>query len=210
METSLAILAEIKIKINPYHTDKQQATISAGTMDKKMYIRTRCSTADFLALFPNAKKFPLRSEAVHSKLPLRKKNRFKKTNKIFEKSFQSVENLEEIFGSNWYIVFNGTSVGFVLPPITFRLNSTRIFSHATCLSHELEKSFLVEKSTETTYTSLSITMYRGSLSTWGAWNETRACYDESQWEEEMKGLQENNSAICANRLSHKKIKRNLV
>ena len=208
-QTSLAILAEIKIKINPYHTDKQQAAISAGTMDKKMYIRTRCSTADYLALFPNAKKFPLQRDA-DSKLPLRKRNRFKKTNKIFEKSFQSVAELEEIFGSNWYIVFNGTSVGFVLPPVTFRLNSTRIFSHATCLSHELEKSFLVEKSTESTYTSLSITMYRGSLSRWGTWNDTKECYDKSQWEEEMKGLQKNNPAICTNRLSHKKIKRNLV
>lgn len=160
-----------------------------------MYISENCSVADFIRLFPLAKQHS--EPKQKKKIPLRKRNRFKTTRKLFSCAVSDLRELDAIFGTDWDYIFNGTSVGFVLPPMTFRLNLTTINSFKTALSKDLEKSFLVESSDKSTFTTISITLFRSTLSRWGGYIPSSGEYQESDWRNELLDLQNLFSGVFA-------------
>ena len=196
------ILAQIHSKINPYHSDRRGATVSACTVDKKMYISGMCSAEEFLRMFPDAQAVMKKDKKV---VPLRKRNRFKTTTKIYQRVFKDVRELDAVFGQEWDVIFNGTAVGCVLPPISFRLLSTTINSHQTALSKELEQSFLVKSSKLSTFTTSSITLLRSSFSRWGPRNAGNE-FTESEWQKAVEELQRSNVSVVSSRMKHKKVK----
>ena len=196
------LLSQIHAKINPYFTARK-GLVSALSLDKKMYIKERCTTEEFVRMFPEAKRF---EEPPAESVPLRKKNKFAATKKFFEQTFNDLRVLDSVFGSDWDVAFNGTAVGFVLAPISFRLLSTKINSHKTALCEDLEGSFLVQSSSVTSFTSISVTLFRSSISRWGPWDENSQKFKESAWEETIAKLQRENPQICKNRLRHNKVK----
>src|SRR3990167_715723 len=201
------LLEQIHSKIDPYFTSKQRAQMSSTqSMDKKMYVNDiRCSILEYTSLFPSAVYFE-EKKVDESKVPLRMRNKFKQTNKMYQYEVVDIKELETVLGNDWDHIFHGTAVGFVLPPIVFRLNKHTRNSYTTALSHELEKMFLVRQSKITTFTTMSVSFHRASLSLWGPLNDETLDHDECDWKSTKLSLQSNNVKIAKKRLQHHRTK----
>src|SRR3990167_3005109 len=92
------LLSQIHAKINPYFTARK-GLISALSLDKKMYIKERCTTEEFVRMFPEAKRF---EETPAESLPLRKKNKFAATKNFCE---QNQLAQKRHFARIWKVVF---------------------------------------------------------------------------------------------------------
>ena len=179
------LLEQIHSKIDPYFTSKQRGQMSSTqSMDKKMYINDiRCSILEYTSLFPSAVYFEGK-KVDESKVPLRMRNKFKQTNKIYQ---YEVVDIKEFF-------------------LIFRLNKHTKNSYTTALSHELEKMFLVRQSKITTFTTMSVSFHRASLSLWGPFNDETLEHEECDWKSTKQSLQNNNVKIVEKRLQHHRTK----
>lgn len=180
------LLLRIKQKLNPGYGSRRN-------FEQVVYVRERCSVQEYLSMFPQAKSFIVKK--TKAKQLSRK---FQTHRKLYEAVFTQPQQLNYLFGEDWWFVFNGTTVGAALPTLSFRLNETTINSHQTKLVDTEEADTQIYSKVDT-YTILSATIHRCAVSRWGEYDKKTECHSESNWKEEIALLQRKNVKLSKKR-----------
>lgn len=180
------LLCKIKQKLNPYFSARTHSP-------KKIILRERCTKEEFSTIFPEAR-------AIESKKRVRD-IRFSTTRKIQEIKFTKTKHLDGLFGANWDLVFNKTSVGFCCPTIAFRLLETTIFSSKTPLCDseiDLEECEPVETMI---FHSISISFERSSVSRWSSKkDESSGRFVEAKYLKKVRKIQKKSRELNKKRM----------
>ena len=115
------LLALIKLKLNPRYGGRRG-------FEHRVSFSSVCQPEEFSAMFPHTKELEVKT---HSQ-------QFTSRRKVKEMTINNVRNLDHILGMDWDTVFNKGSVGFCMPPITFRLQQTKINSNQAKLSYDID------------------------------------------------------------------------
>lgn len=179
---AISILAAIKLKLNPYFSGRkgyEHRVAFAQTVDEAYFGR----------LFPTGKFYP---EKEHS-------SKFCSRRKVFEMKVSHLRELDTALGNDWDLVFDRTSVGFCLPPVTVRLFATKICSSKSPLSYLVDVGTTDVVETITTHR-LQISFYRAAISRWTEeYDDETKCYKEADWMPKVRQLQAKNVQLCKKR-----------
>lgn len=89
------LLLRIKQKLNPGYGSRRN-------FEQVVYVRERCSVQEYLSMFPQAKSFIVKK--TKAKQLSRK---FQTHRKLYEAVFTQPQQLNYLFGEDWWFVFNG-------------------------------------------------------------------------------------------------------
>ena len=147
-------LYSIKQKLNPSYRNR-------NGFEQKVYCTGMCcSITEFVALFPQAKTFPMRIN------PATLKPKIQHSKKLYEATFVDIRSLDYLFkqiDSEWDVMLNDEEVGFVYK-ISFRLMCSTINSFRRKLSNGVAGEIEYHKSF--TNTTVSCTIHRSFTSRW--------------------------------------------
>ena len=134
--------------------------------------------------------------------------KFSRTRRIMQAKFEKIEQLNKLFGPNWDIVHNGTSVGFCCPTITFRLLETTITNFKTPLSDSEKDLNAIEESHSSTFHCISVSFYRSSVSRWSTMkDQATGRYVEALYVKKVREAQKISRKLAKKRtLNYKKNK----
>lgn len=148
------LLFAIKQKLNPGFANK-------NGFEHKVYCSGLCCTInEFLAMFPQAKHFPMKANCTNRRLKLQSRY------KMFEATFHSIKNLDYLFKEidpEWDMICDDDSVGFAYK-ISFRLIMTTLNSHRRKLENGIPGELVYH--TSITNSTLNCTIYRSYISRW--------------------------------------------
>merc|ERR1712137_667413 len=111
------IASMINQQLNPANNG---SAAKGWTTARRMHLESLCPIPVYLGIFKDAKPFKRTKKSRKIPKYLRPPV-YLKTRRLYSQRFTSMRDLDQVFGEDWYTVFNGFDVGFALPPFDVRL-----------------------------------------------------------------------------------------